>query len=127
MALTTGEFHTITIQPSTSAAWGLLSPPPTMPPTMMERMIDGANVNVYCINAATGSLAFEGGQVFGLVDSVLNSVSAALSKLTVAADDASVVEWCKDGSGIVSTYDTTSGIFKAYSVPEVAALKAFLP
>lgn len=127
MPLTTGEFHTITILPSTAAAWGLLATTPSLPSAVMERVVDGANFNVYCINAGTGSLAFEGGQVFGLVDSVLNSVSAALSKQTVTADDGNVTEWGVDGSGIVSTYDTTSGIMRAYSVPEMAALKAWLP
>lgn len=127
MALTSGEFHTITILPSNDAAWGALGTKPSLPSTIMERVVDGANFNVYCIDAPTGSLAFEGGQVFGLVNSVLNTVSAPLSDLTVTADDGNVTRWGVDGSGIVSTYDTTSGIMRAYSVPEMAALKAWLP
>ena len=42
MALTSGEFHTITILPSSGAAWTLYTPPyPSLPSTIVDAQVNG--------------------------------------------------------------------------------------
>ena len=128
MALTTGEFHTITLRPSTAAEWlALASPRPDLPPAITDALVTGANLDVFCVDAPTGSLAFEGGSVVGLVDSVLSSVSAPLSQLIHMANDGSYIIYGVNAGGAVSVYEPSLGILRAYTGPAIAALKAWLP
>ena len=128
MALTSGEFHTITILPSSGAAWTLYTPPyPSLPSTIVDAQVNGTSFVVYCIDAATGWLAFQGGQVVGLLDAVLNTVSAALTKTSFTDTASNVSVWGEDGSGDVWVYTSSSGILQRYDAAEVTALKAFLP
>ena len=127
MALTTGEFHTITILPSSGAPWSLLTSFPAMSSFLVDAQVNGTSFVVYCIDAPTGELAYEGGAVIGLVDSVLNSVSAALSTITVTDAVGNVTEWGEDGSGDVWVYSSASGVLTRYDAAEAAALKAWLP
>lgn len=126
MALTTGEFHTITISASSAAAWSLLGTYPDMPAKLVETQAQSLSIVVYCVDAPTGQLAFEGGQVVGLVDSVLASVSAPLSTTTVTDTASGVTEWGEDGSGDVWVYSSL-GTLTRYDAAEVAVLKAWLP
>ena len=127
MALTTGEFHTITITPSSAAAWSLLGTFPAMSSFLVEAQVNTTAFVVYCIDAPTGELAYEGGAVVGLVDSVLSSVSAALATITVTDAVGNVTEWGEDGSGDVWVYSSASGVLTRYDAVEAAALKAWLP
>lgn len=128
MALTTGEFHTITVLPTSGAAWSLYTPPfPDLPGTIVEASALGTSLVVYCIDAPTGNLAFEGGQVTGLVDAVLASVSAALARTTFTSTSGALSIWGEDGSGDVWVYTSATGILARYDAAEAAALRAFLP
>lgn len=128
MALTTGEFHTITVLPTSAAAWGAYTPPfPVLPGTIVDASANGTSLVVYCIDAPTGTLAFEGGQVVGLLDAVLNTVSAALTKTSFTDTASSVTEWGDDGSGDVWVYSSATGVLARYDAAEVTTLKAFLP
>lgn len=127
MALTTGEFHEISLLPSTNAAWAALATTPSLPAYILDRVIDGATFIVYCIDAPTGWLAFDGGAVVGILDSVCNAVGAALSKQAFTATGGSAVTYTQDGSGAVYAYFAASGVLLPYTAPDVAAFKAWLP
>lgn len=128
MALTTGEFHTITISASSAAAWSLYTPPyPDLPGTIVDAQVNTTSLVVYCVDAPTGQLAFEGGQVTGLLDAVLASVSAALTKYTLTDTASNVTVWGDGGGGDVWVYSSATGFLTRYSATEVTNLKAFLP
>lgn len=127
MPLVTGEFHLVSILPSTDPAWAALLAFQSLPPQIVEHQVNGTTFMVFCVDAPTGALAFDGDQVIGLVDSVLAAVSAPQSRLTVTDTGSFSTEWGTDGAGPVWVYSPAAGVLVKYDGAEVAALKAWLP
>lgn len=127
MALASGDFFEITISQTNDAAWAALGTQPNIPQAITDAIVNATPIEVYCVDAATGTLVCaEAGLIIGFVDPIL-TVGAAWPKLTTTADDGSTFVSGLNAAGLWRVYNPQSNTLTTYSLVEQNALKAFLP
>ena len=125
--LTTGEFYTVDFFPSSDASWAALGSMPDIPSAVMDAIVNGSTLLVYVIDSGTGNFAFVGGSALGFDDSVLDTVSGALTKITFNPTGFSTMIWAGDGTNSpVVMYNSATGVLYDCDPAEVAAFKAWI-
>ena len=129
MALETGKFHKVVLRPIAAGdpAWTALAQRPNVPPAAIAAMLAGSEVEVYCVDAPSGTLvSVEAGWLVGFVDEVLLAVSPAYPVALVTAQDGTPLVAGLAPGGELRTFDPVSSSLRRYSAQETAALRILL-
>lgn len=124
--LTTGTFARVTFASPVSAAWQALSPIPGFRTgsELADAVSNGSNLDIYVIDAASGTFAYLGGVETGYDDTVV-TVASAGTTTSVTPTGGSTTVWCKIASNIYTV--GSASVLEEIGAGDASALKAFLP
>jgi hypothetical protein len=123
MAITAGQWHTITIKGFADSLWNTATIY-TLPPQITSAIRGSSNILVYCEDdAGPYKFHFDGGS-FQLHTTLLNSESAETIDTTVLDSDGDQWTSVRDGSGGWLFFDAQLGIVRRLATP--GTLSAFL-
>ena len=128
MALANNTWSLVAFKPFSNAAWIAYADPPypTIPSSLMNTIISGSSLNVFCggITGTTAQIAwFEGGGLFQFDTSVL-ATDTVQATLVTTMDNGDVWYSMKDTASPWLFFSSAAGLVNVLSVP--AALGAFI-
>lgn len=130
--LVTGEFYTATFYATTNAVWAALAPnmPSGINGVLAEAIYQAVPtaVTFYVVDAASGTIAYLGGQAYGFDDTLINPPGSAtnLTKHVLSADDLTTTTWADDGAGGLLRYDENAGILRISTGAAVGGFQVFI-